>query len=503
MRCTVADCVAANARAFPDRVAIEVLHRRDTGAAVAESWTYGAAWRRVCALAQAIGPDHTGGRVAILLPNSADHVFAYLAVMLVGAASVPVNSRLAGAEIDFVLTDSASAVIITGHEFLVTASAAAERVGARVIDVTTVPEAATDPWVGPTGDRAGAEVAMVSYTSGTTGFPKGAAFTNDALLTRFAQWGWTFGLSPDQVLSIPGPLFHGSYGGLALAHLVSGGRSRIMSAFEPSVALDEYATESSWVFLVPSMLALVAEAWDTAGQPPLRALRWMLSSGAPGPMSLLDRAFDVFPNAHIIEAYGWTEGGWVTYEVKDRAALVPHSVGWPMLGSELTVIDPDSGSRLAVGEPGEVCARSIVPFAGYLDNAEATSAATTADGFLRSGDVGVLLADGRLTIVDRVKDMIISGGENVYCAEVERVLVEHPAVLEAAVVGRPDDVWGERVVGAVVLRSGSETTASDLIEFARARLAHYKCPKQINFLDALPRNPMGKVQKFRLVELLA
>jgi acyl-CoA synthetase (AMP-forming)/AMP-acid ligase II len=226
----------------------------------------------------------------------------------------------------------------------------------------------------------------------------------------------------------------------------------------------------------------------------------MLSSGAPGPMSLLDAAFDVFPAARITEAYGWTEGGWVTYEVKDRADLVPHSVGWPLVGSEVAVIDPETGKRLGPGEPGEVVARTVVPFYGYLGKPDATTAAHTEDGFVRSGDVGVLLPDGRLTIVDRVKDMIISGGENVYCAEVERILIEHPAVLEAAVYGVPDPTWGERVTAAVVARPGTSVDAEGVIAHCRDRLAHYKCPKQVVLLGELPRNPMGKVQKFRLVE---
>ena len=251
------------------------------------------------------------------------------------------------------------------------------------------------------------------------------------------------------------------------------------------------------------MLAMIAEAWDEAGRPALSCLRFLLSSGAPGPMSLLDRAFDVFPNAQIAEAYGWTEGGWVTYEVKDRNALMPHSVGWPMLASEVAVIDPETQERLAVGAPGEVCARTLVPFLGYLNQPDATAAAHTDDGFVRSGDVGVWMQDGRLTIVDRVKDMIITGGENVYCAEVERILVEHPAILEAAVVGLADDTWGERVVAAVVARPGVTASADDIIGFCRARLAHYKCPRHVSFLDDLPRNPMGKVQKFRLVESLS
>ncbi len=505
MTWTVADCVAAQARSAPDRVAVEVLDVGH-GTDATEVWTYGRIQARVEALtetlAAALGdraPGPHGPMVAIMMANSVDHLAAYLACQAVGAAAVPVNNRLAGPEIEFVLSDSGASVVLAGDPFTSIAAEAAATTGARVIDVADVPAAGQRSWMGPSGPEAADRVALVAYTSGTTGFPKGSTVTNAGLLTRFAQWSWTFGLSPSQTLSTPGPLFHMSYGGLALAHLAAGGRNRVMVGFDPLVALDEYRLHSTWAFLVPSMTAMIVEAWQAAGRPSLDAMEWLLSSGAPGPMSLLDTAFDVFPNANITEAYGWTEGGWVTYEVKHRDALVPHSVGWPVLGTEIDVRD-EEGRPCPVGQPGEVVARSITPFRGYLGNPTATDAALTADGYCRSGDVGIRHDDGRLTIVDRVKDMIISGGENVYCAEVERILMEHPAIVEAAVFGLPDATWGERVTAAVVGRAGNDLEPDDVIDHCRQRLAGYKCPKQIVLLDELPRNPMGKVQKFRLVE---
>ena len=502
---TVADCVAANARSAPGRVAIEVLDPRQHGLTPIETWTYGDLWGRVEALAAALGDVEVGPNgpmVAIMLPNSADHLAVYLACQLVGAAAVPVNNRLAGPEVEFVLTDSGATVLLTGEPMLETARAAAATTGADLLDVADIPKAATMTWSGPAGSEAADATAFVAYTSGTTGFPKGSTVTNAGLMTRFAQWAWTFGLSPSQVLSTPGPVFHMSYGGLSLAHLVSGGRNRLMVDFDPEAALEEYASHSTWVFLVPSMTAMVAEAWAAAGKPPLDALEWMLSSGAPGPMSLLEQAFDVFPRANIAEAYGWSEGGWLTYEVKQRADLVPHSVGWPVLGTEIDVRD-EEGRSCSVGEPGEVVARSITPFMGYLGNPDATAAAMTPDGFCRSGDVGILQSDGRLAIVDRVKDMIISGGENIYCAEVERILIEHEGLLEVAAIGLPDDTWGERVTAVVVPQPQVEVESDEVIAHCRTRLAAYKCPKQVVVMTELPRNPMGKVQKFKLIEILA
>ncbi|MCP5024756.1 MAG: acyl--CoA ligase [Actinomycetia bacterium] len=504
MSWSVADCVAANARSAPDRVAIEVLDPRESGVEPVSTWTYGDVWARVEAIAATLGgvrPGPNGPMVGIMLPNSVDHLAAYLACQVAGAAAVPVNNRLAGPEVEFVLKDSGASVLLAGDPMGEVATAAAAATGTTLVDVAGIPASAPTTWTGPVGPEGATRLALVAYTSGTTGFPKGSTVTNDGLMTRFSQWSWTFGLSPNQVLSTPGPVFHMSYGGLSLAHLVSGGRNRLMVDFDPQVALDEYRSHSSWVFLVPSMTAMIAEAWETTGGPALDRLEWMLSSGAPGPMSLLDRAFDVFPRAHITEAYGWSEGGWVTYEVKRRDDLVPHSVGWPVLGTEVDVRD-DEGRPCPPGDPGEVVARSVTPFLGYLGNGIATEAAMTDDGFCRSGDVGIMLPDGRLTIVDRVKDMIISGGENVYCAEVERILVEHPGIVEAAVVGLPDETWGERVTGVVVTRRGVQVDPDEVIVFCRERLAAYKCPKQVVERAELPRNPMGKVQKFRLVDEL-
>ncbi len=508
MNWTVADCVAAQAESAPDRVAIEVLDPSH-GTTPTEVWRYRRVQSRVNALAAALGEVAAGPHgpmVAIMMANSVDHLAAYLACQVVGAAAVPVNNRLAEPEIEFVVRDSGASVMLTDGLFATSAGAAARTVDARVIDVARIAEDDTTaagpvPWSAPSDPDAAERVALVAYTSGTTGFPKGSTVTNAGLLTRFAQWSWTFGLSPNQTLSTPGPLFHMSYGGLSLAHLAAGGRNRLMAAFDPVAALEEYRLHSTWAFLVPSMTAMIVEAWNAADRPSLGALEWLLSSGAPGPMSLLDTAFEVFPNANITEAYGWTEGGWVTYEVKTRDALVPHSVGWPVVGTQIDIRDPE-GAPCPPGVAGEVVARSITPFRGYLGNPEATAAAMTDDGFCRSGDVGFRHEDGRLSIIDRVKDMIISGGENVYCAEVERILMEHEAIVEAAVFGVADDTWGERVTAAVVARAGMELQSPAVIEHCRQRLAGYKCPKHVVVMSELPRNPMGKVQKFRLVELL-
>jgi acyl-CoA synthetase (AMP-forming)/AMP-acid ligase II len=498
---TVADCVAAIAVASPNRLAIELLDPRTNGVTPVETWTYGQVWARVEAFALAISqvPEGVHGpMVAIMMPNSVDHLAAYLACQMVGAAAVPINNLLAPPEVTFVIGDSGASMILAAEPFLNIALSATESSACEVLDVGLLPMTAATTWIGPSDELAADRVALVAYTSGTTGFPKGSTVTNEGLLTRLAQWSWTFGLHPGQVLSTPGPLFHMSYGGLSLAHLAAGGHNRIMTEFDPTVALVEYAKHSTWAFLVPAMTSMIVQQWRDANEPSLDALEWMLSSGAPGPMSLLDQAFDVFPNANIAEAYGWTEGGWVTFEVKDRDALVPHSVGWPVLGTEVSIRD-HAGDRCPPGVAGEVVARSLTPFVGYLGNVDATLATITADGFCRSGDIGILRDDGRLAIVDRVKDMIITGGENVYSAEVERILLEHISIAEAAVIGLPDDTWGERVTAVIVPTQTEPIDLDQVRAHCQERLARYKCPREILVVDELPRNSMGKVQKFKLV----
>ena len=214
---------------------------------------------------------------------------------------------------------------------------------------------------------------------------------------------------------------------------------------------------------------------------------------------LLRTALRMFPAAKIAEMYGWTEGALASYEIKDPDKLLANSVGWPALGADVALFGED-GEPCAPGVAGEIGVRGPVPFAGYLGNPEATAAAFHR-GYLMSGDIGVFQPDGRLCLVDRKKDVIISGGENVYTMEVERVLLEHPAVRECAVVGLPDERWGERI-GALLVGEGPAPDPAALLAFCRSRLAGYKLPRQLAFASELPRNSMGKVVKARVAELL-
>jgi len=495
VRLTIAECVAARALAHPDRPAIDVLG--------GPSLTYGETWRRVAALAdavRAVEPGPHGRMVAVLLGNSADALLAYLACQWAGVTAVPVNNRLAAPEVGFIAGDSGARLVLTDRAHAEVASKVAADHGARLVSVEGIatPTSVDRPVLGDAGR--GTAPCVVGYTSGTTGFPKGALYSNDHYLAALMRWGWEFGLTGEQCVLVPGPLFHLSYAGLSMAALCIGARVRIMPAFDAAAALEELSATCSFAFLVPSMTGMIAQEWERRGEPVVEAMRFMVSSGAPGPLSLTRTAMRMFGKARVCEAYGWTEGGWVTFEAKQPETLLAHSVGWPTIGNEVGVFRED-GTPCAVGEAGEVGVKAVTHFDGYLGRPDATRAAWR-NGYVMSGDVGIRQADGRLCIVDRMKDMIITGGENVYTAEVERVLHEHPDVLEAAVVGLPDERWGEQVTAVVVARDAAIPDTAGLQAFCRGRLAGYKVPRRIELVAELPRNPMGKVQKFKIVERL-
>ncbi len=499
MQFAFVDQLAVNAQQFPGRVAIEVLA---ASGGEGPTLTYADVWRRIVSLAGAIGevaPGPNGPMVAMLLPNGVDAILTYLACQVVGAAAVPVNTRLALPEIDYVMSDSGASVLVCAGELLANGRAAAANAGARLLDADRVPTMDVADLGGRAIPPMADAPAVIGYTSGTTGFPKGVINTGEGWWLMALRMFGQLNLTSDQVMLTAGPICHMSYATMSLGALLIGARVRVMVAFDAERASAELDGPCTWAFLVPSMTTMMLEHAKRHGGQPLRSARFILSSGASLPSSVLEGALDLFPNAAFAEGYGWSEAyGFCNFEIKDRATLRPHSVGWSAMGFQVRVLDED-GRVCPVGEAGQVASRTLTPFAGYLNRPDATAAALR-DGFILSGDIGILDEDGRLRIVDRKPDMIVSGGENVYSAEVERVLVEHPGVLEAAVVGRPHELWGEAVVG-VVVRASDALDPDELRAFCRERLAGYKCPKDIVILDDpadLPRNPMGKIQKFRV-----
>jgi acyl-CoA synthetase (AMP-forming)/AMP-acid ligase II len=484
IRHTLVEQLRFTATTYPDRPAIQVVG--------GPSLTYAGALDRTLALATAIREHTDAGPVAILLRNSPDAALALLACQLAAVPALPVNGVLTPTEIDYVLDDSSAGVLLHGPEFAGRLSALTPARRPAFVPTEDVHDAR--PWAEFT-PSAPDEPFIIGYTSGTTGFPKGAIYDGAGMYVQYLRWAVHFGLSSDSTLLTAGPMFHNSYGGLSILALALGATNRVLATFDAAKAAEELGSRCTFAFLVPSMLTQVLANWRESGAP-MTSLRRLLSSGAAVLPADLDAAFDAFPNAEITEAYGWSEGGWVTYERKVRGGVVPQSVGRPMIGADIALFDV-AGQRAGPGENGEIGVRNVTPFLGYVN--PASRAELSADGrYLLSGDIGRVTDDGRLLVVDRKKDIIVTGGENVASGEVERVLAAHPAVREAAVVGRRDARWGEVVTAMVVAKSAVD--ASVLRAHCRTRLAAYKVPKAFEFVDSLPRNAMGKVQKFLLRE---
>jgi acyl-CoA synthetase (AMP-forming)/AMP-acid ligase II len=484
VRHTLAEQLRLTAASYPDRPAVQVVGGPEL--------TYAEALDRTLALATAIRERGSGGAVAILLRNGPDAALAFLACQLGGVPALPVNGALTATETDYLLDDSSADVLLHGPEF---AGRVAELAPVRrpvAVSTTELPPA--QPWSAFEPSPPDAPF-VIGYTSGTTGFPKGAVYDGAGMYVQYLRWAVHFGLNAESTLLTAGPMFHNSYGGLSVLALALGATNRVLTTFAAPTACAELGERCTFAFLVPTMLTQVLAHWRTTGTPMTR-LRCLLSSGAAVDPVDLDAAFDAFPAAAITEAYGWSEGGWVTHETKRRDAVVPRSVGHPMIGADVALFDRD-GMRCGPGETGEIGVCNVTPFLGYVNPASA--AETSADGrYLLSGDIGRFTGDGRLLVVDRKKDIIVTGGENVASGEVERVLAAHPAVREAAVVGRPDPSWGEVVTAVVAIES--DVDSADLRAHCRTRLAAYKVPKAFEFVPALPRNSMGKVQKFLLRE---
>lgn len=486
VRHTLVEQFRLTAASYPDRPAIQVVD--------GPGLTYTEALDRTLALATAIREHTDGSPAAILFRNGPDAALAFLACQLAGVPALPVNGALTVPEIDYLLDDSSAGVLLHGPEF-------ADRVAALAPAREPVPLSTDDlpaalPWSAFEPSAPDAPF-VIGYTSGTTGFPKGAVYDGAGMYVQYLRWAVHFGLTGDSTLLTAGPMFHNSYGGLSILALALGATNRVLTTFTAATACAELAQRCTFAFLVPTMLTQALAHWRTTGTP-MTSLRHLLSSGAAVDPAELEAAFDAFPNAAITEAYGWSEGGWVTHEAKVRGAVVPQSVGRPMIGADVALFDA-AGVRAGPGETGEIGVCNVTPFLGYVN--PASPAETSADGrYLLSGDIGRLTDDGRLLVVDRKKDIVVTGGENVASGEVERVLAAHPAVHEVAVVGRRDPRWGEVVTAVLAIVPGAEVDAHALRVHCRTRLAAYKVPKEIEFVPALPRNSMGKVQKFLLRE---
>jgi fatty-acyl-CoA synthase len=349
------------------------------------------------------------------------------------------------------------------------------------------------------------EAINIQYTSGTTGFPKAATLSHRNLLLNAFYVGQCQRFTAEDRLCIPVPFYH-CFGCVlgTLACLVHGSAMIIPAEyFQPTPTLDALEKErATAVYGVPTMY--IAQLQDPSLPGRKFALRTGIMSGAPCPIEVMKQVIEKLGPREITIAYGQTEASPVITQTRaeDPLELRVETVGRPLPGVEVKIWDPATGRDLPDNEQGELCARGHIVMLGYYKNEEATDAAIDADGWLHTGDLAVRLPNGYYKITGRLKDMVIRGGENIYPREIEEFLFTHPAVEQAAVVGLPDSKYGEELCAWIKLKAGAAATESEIRDFCRAKLAHYKVPKYVKFVDAFPQTVTGKIQKFKIRDLM-
>jgi long-chain acyl-CoA synthetase len=498
----VADVIRRHAAERPDVVAL-----RHGGRAL----TYGELDDRSNRVAQALlGRGVTAGtRVAYLDRSSPEVVELLFAASKVGAVLVPLNWRLAAPEMAAVLADARAPLLIAGRAYHELAEDLLDRL-APAPGLIVVGEG-YEGWLeaheprDPGGRGDAGDVIVQMYTSGTTGVPKGVLTTHGNLaVTAQTSLRWAF--DERSVSLTPLPMFHIGGIGWAYCGLWHGATTVLVSDFEPAAVLDMLERQRvTNAVLVPTMLQLLT-AVPGAAERDYSALRSIAYGAAPITTPVLKASLRTFGCA-LFGLYGLTEstGGVIALEPEDHDPGGPRehllrSAGRPYPWVELRIADPVSGEPLGAHAVGEVWLRGPNVTPGYFNRPSETAAALTPDGWLRTGDGGYVDEDGYLFLADRIKDMIVSGGENIYPVEVEEALAQHAEVADVAVIGVPDTHWGEAVKALVVRRPGTRPAPEDLIAFARERLAGYKLPRSVDFVDELPRTPSGKVLKRELRE---
>lgn len=503
----------------PATFVVDHLCEREREKPDAPCWIYeGRTWswaeaadgaRRLAGALRAAGVER-GGTVAFLDKNNPAIMQTTYAVALLGAKQAIVNWRLAGDELDYVVNDSGATVLLVGHELLDTVSLVRDRLTniERVVVVggpddeyealvASGEPLDQDPAVTPD------DVVTVMYSSGTTGRPKGVMLTQHNLVQHTAHGGGDVEYTDGDMLMVAMPMFHVGGSSYAFFGPAAGIPAYVVREVEGAKLAGAVMAGCTHAFLVPAVVAGLIQAGPDAMA--LFSRLKVFSYGAaphaaPRPAGGARGVADHPLHAGLRHDRDVRRGDDPRRRRPPRRgpSRAPVSAGRPIEGVELRVVDPATGRDVEPGTAGELWWRTEQATPGYLGRPDATGELFAEDGWLRSGDVGRTDDGGFVYVEDRIKDMIITGGENVYSPEVERVLAEHPDVLELAVIGVPDDRWGEAVKAVVVLKEGATSTADDLRTFARERLAHYKVPSSFDVLGELPRNPSGKILKREL-----
>ncbi|MFI1831672.1 long-chain fatty acid--CoA ligase [Streptomyces olivaceoviridis] len=493
---TVPALLARSAAAYPDRPALRLDADELTFAELDDLSSRAAARLRALGTAP-------GDRVAVLLPNSPVFAVLYYGILRAGAIVVPLNPLLKAGEIEHCLKDAEAALLFSWHQGAEEAVEGARRTGTPhlVVEPETFldglrahrPSARDEP-------RSPADSAVVLYTSGTTGSPKGAELTHHNLRRNVDEGVRVLRLGPADVIFGGLPLFHsfGQVMGLNCAVSV-GACLTLLARFTPAGAFSVIQRDRVTVFLgVPTMYTLMLRLAQSPESEPydLSTLRVGLCGGSPLPVEVLHTFEKTFACA-VLEGYGLSESSPLACVNRIDRERVAGTIGIPIDGVEMRVVDRQ-GRELPDGEVGEIVIRGHNVMRGYWHRPQAT-AETVRDGWLHTGDLGTRDARGDFRIVDRIKDLVIRGGYNVYPREVEEVLYTHPAVAEAAVIGVPHDVHGQEVAAAVVLRAGTSATPDELLGYVRDRVAPFKYPRIVWITDSLPKGPTGKILKREIV----
>ena len=475
-----------------------------------ETTTYGEMAARAAALAAGLHERGVGRGdvVGLLSYNCPEFLETLFAANYLGAIAMPINWRLAAPEVRYILEHSEARALVCDEALVATADDATKGMDGTLLRACVAPAAPAgwtaladlrgDPGAVAPVLASGDAVHRLMYTSGTTGHPKGVMLTHANLAWKNLAHIVEFGFTGDDLGLACGPLYHVGALDLTTTSLIAAGATVIVHrAFDAAAVVDELErSRVTTVWLAPAMVNAIMALPDVELRD-LSSVRVVINGGEKMPIPLIERIQRTFPSAWFADAYGLTETvSGDTFLDRDSIITKLGSVGRPCLHLELDILDED-GRSVAAGERGEIVLRGPKVFTGYWRDPDATAKAF-AGGWFHTGDIGVRDEDGYLYIVDRVKDMIVSGGENIAGSEVERVLYEHEAVVEVAVVGRPDERWGEVPVAFVVVRAGAVVTPEELVEHCRANLATFKVPKDVTFIDALPRNPSGKVLKREL-----
>jgi acyl-CoA synthetase (AMP-forming)/AMP-acid ligase II len=474
---------------------------------------------RLAGALQGLGVE-TGDRVGILSLNSDRYVEYYMAVPWAGAATNPVNTRWSATEIAYSLDDCDTKVLLIDDPFLpllpeLRRQSKSLRTLIYVGDGPT-PEGMlfyealiADTMPVPDARRGGTDLAGVFYTGGTTGFPKGVMLSHDGLcLTGLSMATEGIAREGDRGLHAA-PMFHIADVTLLSAMWAVGATHVVVPAFTPLGMLQAVEYEQiSTTILVPTMIQMMVDHPE-ASKYDLSSLRSMLYGGSPISEAVLDRTTKLLPQTVLRQVYGMTElaplatvlpGVFHTAEGRARGKI--RSAGQACLGVEVRIVDAE-GRELPRGEVGEIAVLSPAVMLGYWNKPEETAQALRRhpnEGWMHTGDGGRMDEEGFIFVVDRVKDMIISGGENVYSIEVEQAVAKHPAVAACAVIGVPDAEWGERVHAVVVLKAGATATADDIRAHCKGLIGGYKCPRSVDFVPAMPMSGAGKVLKTKLRE---